>query len=86
MDFDDPIIFKQSPTIPPGLSAVVRYKLEAKEYKNRISAIGSIAIEIIATLLIIGLLWITVDWVRVAVTAIAILLGLVLLISLRYVL
>lgn len=76
-----PIIFKDPPPIPTtlGLDDITIYKIIAKEYNNRISLIGTIFFQLLASLLIVGLLWITVDWVRWAVTTISILLGIILI-------
>jgi len=80
----EPLIFQPPPSIPKGLSELVRYKLEAKAYKTKITTITSIFLELIATLLVLGLIWINVNWVRAAVTAIAILLGIILYALLSY--
>ena len=81
---DHPFIFSGPPKIPTGLSKVVRYKLEAKAYKTRITTVTSIFLELIATLLVLGIIWINVDWVKSAVTAIAILLAIILYSLLSY--
>ena len=74
-----PIIFQDPPIIHATIGGVALYKLLAKEYNNRIKQLGSLFIEIVATLLIVGLLWITVDWVKITVTIIALLLAFILL-------
>ena len=83
MDPFEPFSF-QPPQIPSGLSEVVKYKLEAKAYKTRITTVTSIFLEIIATLLVLGIIWINVSWVKAAVTAIAILMSLILFGLLSY--
>lgn len=82
MDTRKPIIFQDPPRIPSGLRGITLYKLLAKEYNERIKNIGSIFLELIATLLVIGVIWISVIWVRVAVTIIAVILALILLVLL----
>lgn len=79
-----PAIFREMPSIPSGLSALVKYKLDLNAYKTRIKSTTWIFIEIIGTLLILGIIWINVDWVRVVVTVIAVLIVLILLIALTY--
>lgn len=80
----EPFIFAEPPKIPTGLSEIVRYKLEAKAYKTKVTAITSIFLELIATILVLGIIWINVDWVRAAVTGIAILLFIILYSLLSY--
>ena len=79
-----PFIFAEPPKIPSGLTEIVRYKLEAKAYKTRITSITSIFLELIATILVLGVIWINVDWVRAAVTGISILLFIILYSLLSY--
>ena len=81
-----PVIFQEPPRIPDNLSDVVRYKLESKAYKTRVRSVANFTLEIIGIILVIGLLWINVNWVRAAVTAIAILIAIVLLIAISYIL
>ena len=83
---DEPIIFRDPPTIPSGLSDVVTYKLKMKDYKLRTRTVTWISIQLLGTLLALGIIWITVDWVKAAVTILALLIVLILLISLTHVL
>lgn len=74
----DLLNFGEPPQIPSGLSEVIRYKLEAKAYKTRFTAVTSVFLQLIAALLVLGVIWINVDWVKIAITAIAILLSFIL--------
>lgn len=86
MEDSEPVIFREPPSIPSGLSDIVKYKLEAKAYKQRVRTVTWIFLELMAALLVLGVIWINVDWVRAVVTAIAILLAIILLVALSYVL
>lgn len=72
-------LFDGPPGIPESITGLARYKLATQSYYKRLRSLSLLAIEIIATLLILGLLWITVYWVKAAVTIIAILFALILL-------
>ncbi len=82
----EPVIFQKPPSIPEGLSELVKYKLEIKEYQDRIKTVLYIFLEVIGALFVIGIIWITVDWIRLGVTIVAILMVLILLLALSYVL
>ena len=82
----DPAIFSEMPTIPSGLTDVMKYKFKMNEYKTKIKATTWIFIQIIGTILLLGVIWINVDWVRVVVTVLAILIVLILFVALTYVL
>ncbi len=86
MNSFEPIIFQSPPSIPEGITEVLRYKLEAKSYKDRTRAILYIFLEIIGALFVIGLLWINIDWIRLGVTIVVILTSLILLLALTYIL
>lgn len=72
-------LFSGPPTIPSSLTDTVKYKLESRQWFNRLKSLIWIMLEIISALFVIGLLWITVDWIRLSVTIIAIILALFLL-------
>ena len=82
---EQPIIFQSPPSIPSGLSDVMRYEFQMTRYKQRIKTTTWIFIELIGTLLILGIIWINVDWIKAFVTVMAILIALILLIALSYV-
>jgi hypothetical protein len=82
----NPIIFQTPPKIPSGLSDIVKYELELREYKLRTRSILYIFLQVIGTMLLLGLIWINVKWIRLGVTIVAILMSLILLLALSYIL
>ena len=84
MQESTPIIFQEPPRIPESVTGVLRYKLEAKAYNQKIRTITWIFLELLGVLLVLGIIWINVDWVKAFVTVIAILIVIVLLVVLSY--
>lgn len=78
-------ILEGPPEVPNHLDDIVYYKLQSKQYYERLKSIVWIFVQIVATLLVLGVIWITVDWVKILVSAIAIALSLLLIIVLFYI-